>query len=229
MSNIQTVLNMNLDKQKDNNQMSSLVQGDKVRATTVNNPQLHKGTDPKWSDKVFEVDKVKGNTITLNEGTVYKRNDLLKVPADTQTTGRNAIDAVKAELLRLKARAKAKANPDRYKNKEAVRNLIKTAMKHHKSSKEAKEKKEKEKAEKEQQPTKAELEKQLQLNKQSIKERITNYQPKPKEKAEPLKRPKRQTALSKLKEFLEKSNKEHALKVEKAQQASSSSSSKNKS
>ena len=61
---------------------------------------LQKGTDPKWSDEVFQVTNVKGNTITLSNEKAYSRNDLLKVPAGSQNvTNKNAIDKAKAELM----------------------------------------------------------------------------------------------------------------------------------
>ena len=88
MSNYQLVLNMNLEKQKANNQMSSLEVHDKVRVSTQGRSALQKGTDPKWSDDVFKVEAVKGNSIKLNNNQVYNRNDLLKVPAETETTGK---------------------------------------------------------------------------------------------------------------------------------------------
>ena len=60
--------------------------GDNVRATTSENKALEKGTDPKWSDMVHKVEKAKGKTITLSNGIVHTRNNLLKVPEGTQST-----------------------------------------------------------------------------------------------------------------------------------------------
>ena len=100
MSPYQQVLNMNLEKRKDNNQIASLALDDSVRVSTMGRSALQKGTDPKWSDEVFQVTNVKGNTITLSSEKAYSRNDLLKVPAGSQNkTDKNAIDKAKAELV----------------------------------------------------------------------------------------------------------------------------------
>ena len=100
MSPYQQVLNMNLEKRHDNNQIASLDEGDNVRISTMGRSALQKGTDPKWSDQVFRVTNVKGNTITLNNEKAYSHNDLLKVPAGSQNvTSKNAIDKAKAELM----------------------------------------------------------------------------------------------------------------------------------
>ena len=100
MSPYQQVLNMNLEKRKDNNQIASLAIDDNVRISTMGRSALQKGTDPKWSDEVFQVTNVKGNTITLSNEKAYSRNDLLKVPAGSQNvTNKNAIDKAKAELM----------------------------------------------------------------------------------------------------------------------------------
>ena len=95
--------------------MSSLVVGDKVRATAMKNKALDKGTDPKWTDQVFKVTAVKGNTITLEDGNVYKRNDLLRVPGDTPSTDKNAIAKEKAEIDALRIKSKQKVNPNKVK------------------------------------------------------------------------------------------------------------------
>ena len=95
MTPYQQVLNMNLDKQKSNNQMNSLTPGDKVRVSTQGRSALQKGTDPKWSDEVFEVVRAKGDTVVLNNNQAYKRSALLRVPMETETTGANPIDKEK--------------------------------------------------------------------------------------------------------------------------------------
>ena len=129
LSNYETVLNLNLDKRAENNQVASLSVGDKVRATTIKNPALHKGTDPKWSDEVFEVSMVKGNTITLDSGVVFKRNDLFKVPDDTPSTGKNAIDKEKAETDAMKTKTKQVVNPNRFKqSREKIKELLRSAL-----------------------------------------------------------------------------------------------------
>ena len=134
MSNYQKVLNMNLEKQRDNNQMSSLSVDDKVRVTTMGKSALQKGTDPKWSDEVFTVKGVKGNTISLSNDQVYKRNDLLKVPEGTDTTGKNAIDKEKEALATLKNKLKKKAQS----KKATINTLLKSALKTKKAKAKAK-------------------------------------------------------------------------------------------
>jgi len=85
---------------------------------------LQKGTDPKWSDEVFTVKGVKGNTISLSNDQVYKRNDLLKVPEGTETTGKNPIDKEKEALARLKNKLKKKSES----KKATVKKLLKSAL-----------------------------------------------------------------------------------------------------
>ena len=36
--------------------------------------------EPNWSETTYKVNKVQGQTITLDDGTKYKRYNLLKVP-----------------------------------------------------------------------------------------------------------------------------------------------------
>ena len=133
-SNYEKVLNMNLEKQKDNNQMSNLTVDDRVRVTTQGKTALQKGTDPKWSDEVFTVNEVKGSTVKLNNGQVYKRNDLLKVPSDTETTGKNPIDKEKEALAKLKNKLKKKSES----KKATVKKLLKSALKSKKAKAKAK-------------------------------------------------------------------------------------------
>ena len=53
--------------------VSDLVHGDKVRKNTLFNDRNSKGSDPKWSDKVFTVASTHGNTVILNDRSIYKR------------------------------------------------------------------------------------------------------------------------------------------------------------
>ena len=39
--------------------------------------------EPNWSETIYKVIKVQGQTILLDDGTKYKRYNLLKVPDDT--------------------------------------------------------------------------------------------------------------------------------------------------
>ena len=69
--------------------------GDKVRKDVRVSESNTKGTDPRWSDKVFTVKAIKGQTITLNDDSKYKRQNLLKVPADTESTATNIVQSIK--------------------------------------------------------------------------------------------------------------------------------------
>ena len=112
-----------------------------------------KGTDPRWSDKVFTVASVKGQTISLDDGSKYKRENLLKVPADTQSTETNMIqkiknqqrkdkrqDRIKMKVLKMKSdekaakrkaeeEAKKKAEEEEQKKKEAKKKAEEEAKK----------------------------------------------------------------------------------------------------
>ena len=64
-----------------------------------------KGTDPRWTDEVFTVKQIHGNTIILNDDSKMKRTDLLKVPNSTKTSGPNVISQVRksyAEFRKIK-------------------------------------------------------------------------------------------------------------------------------
>jgi len=134
MSNYQIVLNMNLSKQKANNQISNLAVDDKVRVSTQGRSQLQKGTDPKWSDKVFNVTAVKGNTITLDNNQMYKRNDLLKVPENTTSSNTNPIDKEKA----LQAKLKQKLRKQTESKQQTIKKLLGGILKHKQKQKEKK-------------------------------------------------------------------------------------------
>ena len=93
---LEKVLDVNLEKQLHNKIVSDLKVGDKVRKTMMKTG-IPKGTDPRWSDEVYTVASVKGSTITLNDGTVIKRSDLLQVPPDTTSTETNVVQAAKLD------------------------------------------------------------------------------------------------------------------------------------
>ena len=46
---------------------------------------------PQWSQKIYKVMKVQGQTITLNDNTKHKRYNLLKIPSDTPESEPNII------------------------------------------------------------------------------------------------------------------------------------------
>jgi hypothetical protein len=94
--NREDILNINLDKEHNNKNISDLHAGDKVRKIKIRGSHaIVKGTDPRWSNEVFTVSQVQGKTITLEDNSRYTRNDVLKVPADTESSGPNVIDKEK--------------------------------------------------------------------------------------------------------------------------------------
>jgi hypothetical protein len=94
-ANKRSVLDINIDKKHDNNMVSDLAPGDKVRKNILFNDKLAKGTDPKWSEKVFTVASSHGNTIILNDKSIYKRMHLLKVDQEAINYGENPIKEAK--------------------------------------------------------------------------------------------------------------------------------------
>ena len=74
-----------------NKTVSDLNIGDKVRKNLLFNDKNSKGTDPKWSGKVFTVVKIYGNTIRLDVNSKYKRMFLLKVSEDAEAYSENVI------------------------------------------------------------------------------------------------------------------------------------------
>ena len=95
--NYEQVYHHNLVKSKENKTVSDLSIGDKVRVRT--DKVFTKGTDPNFSDMVYEVAGIKATTITLNDGVRRKRDNLLKIPNDTPlgSTRKNIIDQRKDE------------------------------------------------------------------------------------------------------------------------------------
>jgi transposase InsO family protein len=102
------IVGMNVDKNRANHTSSTLEVGDKVRKDVRVSESNFKGTDPRWSDKVFTVASVRGDTITLDDGSKYKRENLLKVPADTQSTETNMIQKIKNQQRKEKRQERIK-------------------------------------------------------------------------------------------------------------------------
>ena len=100
-----------------NKTVSDLIVGDKVRKVVVKSG-IVKGTDPRWSDEVWVVVKIKGSTITLNDESVMKRTDLLKIPASSTYEGGNVV----SEQKKTNAKETQKENQAKdaaYKEKKA--------------------------------------------------------------------------------------------------------------
>jgi hypothetical protein len=85
------ILQLNLEKNLKNKTVSDLHAGDKVRKFLITNAKIEKGTDPRYSDKVFTVVSTHGQTIKLDDNTTLRRERLLKVPNDTVSSEPNVI------------------------------------------------------------------------------------------------------------------------------------------
>ena len=104
--NWEKILDLNIDKNQHNNTVSDLVIGDKVRKNVLFQDVNSKGTDPRWSDEVFTVKEIHGNSILLNNNVKYKRDKLLKVPPDTTSTPTNSITLAKKINKEINKQAK---------------------------------------------------------------------------------------------------------------------------
>jgi len=87
--NHRTIYDINYEKSFYNNVKSDIDVGDKVRIKLSG--KFRKGTDARYTDEVYTVTKVRGNTITLNNDEVYKRTSLLIVPKSTISDEKNVI------------------------------------------------------------------------------------------------------------------------------------------
>ncbi len=82
-----TVQQINLNKMETNKRVSDLKIDDKVRKYSLFKKSISKPSiTPSFSDEVYYVIKVDGNTIYLNDGSKNKRYNLLHVPDDTEIT-----------------------------------------------------------------------------------------------------------------------------------------------
>jgi len=95
------IFELNSIKRLKNKTVSDLNIGDKVRIKIAG--KFTKSSEPQFSDKVYQVSKINGQTIHLTNDESYKRYNLLKVPSDTEDTKINVISEVNA-----KAKAKRK-------------------------------------------------------------------------------------------------------------------------
>ena len=73
---------INLIKSQETKTTSDLVENNKVRLRISG--IFKKGTEPRWSDEFYTVEKTIGNTVYLSDGKKYKRNNLLKIPDNTK-------------------------------------------------------------------------------------------------------------------------------------------------
>ena len=114
--NFEKVLDINMQKSSFNKTTSDLNEGDYVRKT-MQKGGISKGTDPKWSDRIYNVVKTKGNTVYLNDDSVMKRTDLLKVSGDTEYDGENVVAKTKKENAKEKQKEN-QAKDEAYKEKQ---------------------------------------------------------------------------------------------------------------
>jgi len=106
------VLHLNMEKSHEHSSVSDLVKGDKVRIRETN--IFKKGTEPRWSDEVYEVDSARGKSVELvGENKVLKRDQVLKVPNDTVSQKPNVIKVASKERqikVKLKQAGVSEAN-----------------------------------------------------------------------------------------------------------------------
>jgi hypothetical protein len=90
--NFNKVVKLNINKMENNKRTSDLEVGDKVRKYMLFRKEISKPSmNAQWSDKIFKVAKVEGQTILLDDNTKHKRYNLLKIPDDTPETEPNII------------------------------------------------------------------------------------------------------------------------------------------
>ena len=85
------VLQLNLEKSLHNKTVSDLQPGDKVRKFIITHAKIEKGTGPRYSDAAFTIVSANGLTIKLSDGSTLRRDRLLKVPRDTESSEPNVI------------------------------------------------------------------------------------------------------------------------------------------
>ena len=114
---IKPLVELNIEKMK-NKITSDLEEGDKVRINIRST--FDKGTAPRWSDEVFVVQSAVGLSITLTNGIVQKREQLLKINKDT------SVDDIKTNAIK---KASVENKKERILKEEGVekKNIIKTS------------------------------------------------------------------------------------------------------
>jgi len=89
------IYNINVEKNKKNNPESDLKKDDLVRVNIMG--LFKKGTEPTYSDEIYKVLSAKGKTIELDDNKKYKRENLLRVPKETEREYNNVIKEVNKE------------------------------------------------------------------------------------------------------------------------------------
>jgi hypothetical protein len=93
--NLKKIYNINYEKSLFNISVSDIDVNDKVRIKLKG--KFRKGTDARYTDDVYTVTKVRGNSITLDDDKVYKRSSLLIVPPTTVSNEKNVIVRVQRQ------------------------------------------------------------------------------------------------------------------------------------
>jgi hypothetical protein len=91
--NIALISDLNYLKNLKNDTVSDLQIGDKVRVNIKG--QFDKGSEPQFSNDVYTVKKVRGNTIYIDGDVKKKRNKLLKVDKNSKNLNQNIIKIAK--------------------------------------------------------------------------------------------------------------------------------------
>ena len=101
--NQENIFEINLIKDQMNKTVSDLKEGDHVRIKIKG--KFSKGSDAQWSDNVYEVKKVRGGNIELDDDEIKKRNNLLKVIAPISKTENVITEAKKEAYIQRRLRA----------------------------------------------------------------------------------------------------------------------------
>jgi hypothetical protein len=76
------VLHLNIQKGEQNGFTTDLKAGDKVRIDVT--AMFKKGSENRWSDKIYTVAAAMGKTVALTDGTMHKRDKVFLVPNHTE-------------------------------------------------------------------------------------------------------------------------------------------------
>ena len=79
--NFNKIVKINLLKKEQTKRTSDLEIGDKTRKYILLRKELSKPSmEPNWSETIYKVVNTQGTTITLDDGTKFKRYNLFKIP-----------------------------------------------------------------------------------------------------------------------------------------------------
>ena len=119
--NMTQLVELNVQKGNKNIIKSDLEEGDKVRINI--RTTFDKGTAPRWSDEVFVVQSAIGLSITLTNGAVQKREQLLKVSKETvvEQVKPNAIKKASVENKKEQILKKEDMNVENIRTGERIR------------------------------------------------------------------------------------------------------------